>query len=306
MIQLCNVCLKPTKGSEYHSKCALKLFGTKEAPKFTLDESKLHTAALAMVGKTSLSGIQKKLSLSLSTDRQTLQVASSGGRYILKPQTDRHQFLAQNEHLCMVLASNAQLNVATCGLITLHDGQTAFITKRFDRSSDGRKFRQEDFCQLSKSRPAEKYQGSAELCARLIRAYASEPGIEMLKLFEQLLFSWWIGNGDLHLKNLSLIIGDDGLVKLTPAYDMLCTRLVIPNDELAMPICGRDRKIKRTTWMKFANYCQISKRAADRVIDSLIKRKDASILLVLSSSLPLDMKDQFSELLDQRTHLLGG
>jgi serine/threonine-protein kinase HipA len=53
----------------------------------------------------------------------------------------------------------------------------------------GRKLRQEDFCQLAEKSPKEKYDGSAELCARLVRRYADEPGIELWKLYRLTLFS---------------------------------------------------------------------------------------------------------------------
>ena len=49
------------------------------------------------------------------------------------------------------------------------------------------------------------YEGSAELCVRLVRKHASEPLVEVSKLYRRLLFVWWTGNGDMHLKNFSLL-----------------------------------------------------------------------------------------------------
>ena len=68
----------------------------------------------------------------------------------------------------------------------------------------------EDFCQLAELPPGAKYDASAEQCGRLVKRYASEPLVELLRLYRQLLFAWWVGNGDLHLKNLALLHGDDG------------------------------------------------------------------------------------------------
>ena len=89
-----------------------------------------------------------------------------------------------------------------CGLLTLADGSLAYVVRRFDRPDGGGKLRQEDFCQ-----------------------YATEPAVESLKLFRQMVFCWWTGNGDMHLKNFSLLTGPDGTVRLSPAYDLLCTRV---------------------------------------------------------------------------------
>ena len=83
----------------------------------------------------------------------------------------------------------------------------------------------------------------------------------MMKLMRQLLFSWWVGNGDLHLKNLSLIIDDAGLIRFSPAYDLVATQLVIPGDKLALPIAGRDQKIKFTTWYRPSDHAEFPRPA---------------------------------------------
>lgn len=91
---ICRICLGDVQGDrDYHPRCLRALFGTAKAPRFDVEVGKLHTAALAMIGHTSLSGIQKKISVDLSADRKTLQVPASGGRYILKPQTETYPAL---------------------------------------------------------------------------------------------------------------------------------------------------------------------------------------------------------------------
>ena len=45
--------------------------------------------------------------------------------------------------------------------------------------------------------------------------------VELLKLYRLLLFDWWSGNGDMHLKNFSLLTGKDGRHRLSPAYDLV-------------------------------------------------------------------------------------
>ena len=305
MSQICRVCLENVRGDkDYHDRCMRALFGTAKVPKLDIEVSKLHTAALAMVGHTSLSGIQKKISVNLAADRQTLQVAAEGGRYILKPQTETYPALPENEHLTTRLAQLVEIEVAPFGLVPLKDGSLAYIVRRFDRLPNGHKLRQEDFCQLAEISPKEKYDGSAELCVRLLRKYATEPLIEILKLYRQLVFAWWSGNGDMHLKNLSLLTNEQGVTQLSPAYDLVCTRLVIPNDPLSLPIVGKKDNLDRNDWLNFARYCQLPEKTALRVLEAQSSAQDAATTLIDRSFLPLEQREQYRDQLSERTKSL--
>ena len=302
MNRVCRICLESVRGEKnYHERCLRALFGTAKVPKLDVEASKLHTAALAMVGHTSLSGIQKKISVNLAADRETLQVAAEGGRYILKPQTETYPGLPENEHLTMRLAQLVEIEVAPFGLVSLKGDTLAYIVRRFDRLQDGRKLRQEDFCQLAELSPKEKYDGSAELCVRLLRKYASEPLIEILKLYRLLVFAWWSGNGDMHLKNFSLLADEQGVTRLTPAYDLVCTRLVIPNDPLALPISGKKENLDRDDWLSFASYCQLPERTAHRVLETQASVLNSATALIDRSFLPTDQQKVYKELIANRT-----
>ncbi|MBX3432378.1 MAG: HipA domain-containing protein [Pirellulales bacterium] len=303
MSRVCRICLgNLADDGDYHPRCLRALFGTTKVPTLDLETSKLHTAALAMVGHTSLSGIQKKISVSLSADRATLQVAASGGRYVLKPQTGTYPALPENEHLTTQLAKLVDIEVAPNGLVSLKDGTRAYIVRRFDRLPDGHKLRQEDFCQLAQLPPKDKYDGgSAELCVKLIRKYADEPLVELLKLYRLLLFTWWTGNGDMHLKNFSLLTGEDGITRLTPAYDLVCTRLVIPDDQLALPLQGKKDDLRRGVWRRFAEYCGLPEKVALRLLDKQASILNDATALIDRSFLPDDQKESYKRLIDDRS-----
>jgi serine/threonine-protein kinase HipA len=295
-MSVCTICLNDTDADvACHARCAQELFGAPTVPAIDLELAKIHTAGLAMVGRASLSGVQKKISVSLSADRATLQVALDGGRYILKPQTGVYPALPENEHVTTRLAGLVGLETARGGLMHLADGSPAFVAARFDRLPTGRKVRQEDFNQL-----AEQSTGSAELCVRLLRRYASEPLVEILKLYRQLVFAWWTGNGDMHMKNFSLYADDAGRQRLTPAYDQVCTRLVIPNDPLALPVQGKKDNLTRDLWLRFADYCQLPRRAAERVLRDHAQAIDPALALVARSFLPAEMKAEYQALLRER------
>ncbi|MBL9023905.1 MAG: HipA domain-containing protein [Myxococcales bacterium] len=303
----CLACLRPSEAGHggYHRACLRALFETDVVPAIDIELAKLHTVGLAMAGKTSLSGVQRKVSLGLSTERTTLQVSIAPGRFILKPRAETFAELPENELTTMRLAAEVGLEVPPCALVTLKDGSTAYIVRRFDRAAD-HKVHQEDFCQLAQKSPKEKYDGSAELCVRVVRRYASEPGIEMLKLYRQLVFAWWTGNGDMHLKNLSMLRDDDGLIRMTPAYDLISTRLHIPEDDLALPIGGKRGGVTRRTWRELADYAGIPRKAADRVLEDIAGRKDACTALIDRSPLSPPLREAYRALLEDRTAALVG
>ena len=122
MSYACRICLKPVRDQEYHAACLRALFGVAKVPQLDISLAKLHTAGLAMVGRSSLSGAQKKITVTLTTDRETLQVAADGGRYILKPQTDTFPALPENEHVTTCLAKLVEIEVPPSGLVALTDG----------------------------------------------------------------------------------------------------------------------------------------------------------------------------------------
>ena len=301
MTARCLVCLDDVHGGgEYHPRCARTLFGTTRVPAIDLDLARLHTLAQAMVGHTSLSGVQRKVSMGLAADRATLRVATEGGHFILKPQAQVFPHVPENEHVTMRIAEAAGLAVAPNGLVRLADGSLAYLTRRFDRPAEGGKLLQEDFCQLGGLAPKQKYEGSAELCARLVRRWASEPLVAAQALFRQVVFGWWTGNGDMHLKNLSLLRGADGLYRLSPAYDLVCTRLVIEDDQLALPVGGNRREVTARQWVEFATYCGLAGKAAARALGGVHAALAPSLQIVGRCWLPDDMKERYARLLEVR------
>lgn len=307
MPEVCMACLGEAPESEgYHSRCLRELFGTDDVPEVDVEMAKLHELGLAMVGKTSLSGVQRKISVGLSSDRMTLRLEVERNRFILKPQAQTFPALPENEHATMQTAALCGLEVPPNALVRLKDGSLAYLVARFDRTPEGIKRRQEDFCQLDERWPKQKYDGSAELCVRLVRRYASEPGIALLRLFQHLVFAWWAGNGDAHLKNFSLLEDAAGRHALSPTYDQVCTRLVIPRDGLALTVGGRRDRLNRRTWEELAGYGGIPPRAAARVLDRQAQALESALDLVSRSFLPGEMKEGYADLLRERTDRLAG
>ena len=182
--------------------------------------------------RISISGAQEKYSLHLVGDQ--LLPTSTKGEYILKPISQNIRNASQapaNEHLTMQIARQLfGIQTAACAMVFFEDQQPAYLTKRFDYRLDGTKYRQEDFAALANQTQETggenyKYRFSYETIARLMRKFVIPYQVEVEKYYRLLLFNCLFSNGDAHLKNFSLIESDSGDFILSPAYDLLNTRL---------------------------------------------------------------------------------
>lgn len=299
----CLVCLADAPG-DYHPRCARRLFGTSRVPTIAVEQAKLHSFALAMTGKTTLPGVQPKISLGYASDRSRLQLEAGKGRFILKPQQNAFRDLPQNEHVTMLVASACGIEVPPFGLVRLVDGSLAYLVRRFDRLDDGSKAHVEDFCQLGGWFPGQKYDHSNEELVKLIRRYASETLVDVRRFFLRLVFSWWTGNGDMHAKNYSLMASPSGVYQLSPAYDLLCTRLVIPNDDLALAAVGKKSRFRRADWERFGEWCRLPSKAVSAALDSLAASADRAVELINRSYLPPDTRAAYVALIRENSETL--
>lgn len=189
----------------------------------------------------SISGAQFKQSLVLEKNKLRLTQPGESGQYILKPVPIRPPFgkpeeLPANEHVTMQIATQVyDINTAECALIFFRNGEPAYITKRFDYNGGGLKIAQEDFASLSglaRGKDGEEYknQGSYEDIARTMKSHVGAYALEAEKYYERIVFNYLFNNGDAHLKNFSLSQTPSGDYVLSPAYDMIDTRIHITSD----------------------------------------------------------------------------
>ena len=273
----CLYCYQILKEKEidFHPKCSKKIFGSTTPPILPYKHSELAELAKQVVrSQITLTGVQAKLSLDIQqgnkNEPKRFTIIGLYGKYILKPQTERFINLPEHEDLTMHLAQIAKINVVPHSLIRLADGELSYITKRIDRDENGYKLPMEDMCQLAERLTEYKYSGSYEQIAKLIHKYSTTPKLDIINFWEQLLFSWITGNADMHLKNFSLYSTQKGVYNLTPAYDMLSTTLVMPEDteELALTINGKRRKISKKDFIAAMK----SSNLEDKIIENIFTK----------------------------------
>ena len=274
MSNFCYCCGKPLENGKYHPSCIRKFFGTTVIPKIEINKEILEEQALQFVKKSqTVTGVQKKLSLHLDSSGKSPRLTLVGypAGYILKPESSEYPFLPQSEFVVMKLAEMFKIRTVPSMLLELEDGSFAYITKRIDRDGD-RKIHMEDFCQLSERLTEDKYKGSYEQCGKIISKYSAIPLADKTDFFNRVVFSWIMGNNDMHLKNFSLIQNESGFV-LSPAYDLLPVRLVAPFDteELALNLNGKKNRIKKSDFLSLAKSLEISETVAEKLMNRALE-----------------------------------
>lgn len=197
----------------------------------------------------SLTGIQLKFSGIFENDtRLTIPVDGVGGSWIVKLPSPSFPNVPQNEFAMMELAREIGIDVPKTALVPLEHisgipkdikrfGTHAFVIKRFDRNDDGSSTHMEDFAQIFGVYPEKKYRAAS--FRNIAEVIFGEVGLSGLTDFiRRFVFNALIGNGDMHLKNWSLIYPNGRKAKLAPAYDYVSTLPYIPEDALALNFSG--------------------------------------------------------------------
>lgn len=316
----CLCCGKPIRQDSpegitgWHDKCVRTFFGTKKLPDIDMSAEVLEELARKSTNQGfTVPGVQKKLSLHLTQGQEPrLTLVNYPTGFILKPQTAEYPALPEAEYLVMQMAKACGIRTVPFALVRIpaQDNALAYITRRIDRilpaSEDeaARLLAMEDFCQLDGRLTADKYHGSYERCARLIGRYSSRPGLDMAEMFLRLVFSFAVGNSDMHLKNFSLIetaCGSEEYV-LSDAYDMLPVNVILPEDpeQLALTVNGKKHNVRRNDFLVFAEAIGLPRASAEKMMERLASMRERLLAMCADSYLPEDMKATLSELISVR------
>ncbi len=303
--------MEPASDGDYHTKCSKAFFGSPQAPILDYSLNDLHELAKLIVQKSiAVTGVQPKLSLTFEKDVQQgvhrLTLVGLWGNYLLKPPTTQYTELVENEHASMRLAQIFGIRKVPFSLIRLKTVELAYLTRRIDREKQ-KKLALEDMCQLTERLTEYKYRGSVEQIAKVIRDYSSNPGLDLAYFTELVLFSWLIGNADMHLKNYSLLTNHEGMVSLAPAYDLVATKLIIPQDteETALTINGKKSRIKMKDFETFAETIQLPKKSFENIIERFQQKLQLALLELNNSFLSETSKLAYRDLLLQQMDRLN-
>lgn len=218
---------------------------------------------------SSVAGVQPKMSA---------QSRSLGGRpvgpVILKFPIPGWHAVLRNEDFFMRHAHRAGITAARTRVVTDADGAEALEVERFDRVVDADqvlRLAQEDASQVLGIRPGQKYDPDAHTVVRALAEHCASPRQAARDLFHQLVYSYAVGNNDVHAKNLSIHQGTDGLWRVTPAYDVLHT-WPYEGDHRFVPVVradGRAEAVTRRWWLMLAADVGLPERVTTRILDQV-------------------------------------
>lgn len=311
----CMGCYQPLedalRDARYHRACSKKLFGTEIPPAVDFGLQDLEELAKKSISQQlSVTGVQPKLSVRIAKrendPNHRLMIVDLWGNFILKPSTQKFPDMSVVEDVTMHMAERVGLETAKHGLIRLKSGELAYVTKRFDRPKKGKKIAVEDFCQLSELLTESKYDTSTERAGKIILKYSSQPGLDAVTFFELNLFCFLTGNADMHLKNFSLMRNEAGEMVLSPAYDLLSTRLLMAEDkeEMALTVNGKKAKLKRADFVALGENLRIAEKAIENSFSRLSNKVPALKEVVKNSFLSASLKKRFKSLMDERARVL--
>jgi serine/threonine-protein kinase HipA len=167
----------------------------------------------------------------------------------------------------------------------------ALAVERFDRATGGRRIHMEDFAQVFGLFPDDKYDArSYANIAVVLWAETGEAGT--YEFVRRLVFSVLIGNGDMHLKNWSLLYPDGRTPVLSPAYDFVSTLPYIPGDNLALSF-GKTKSLEGITIDQVRRFVDTAglpmKPVRDIVVETIERTRDAWKELPHKDLLPGEM-----------------
>jgi serine/threonine-protein kinase HipA len=308
----------------YSPQAVKRLFdGKKVSPflGFNINELKQSDVIVRAMQRISVSGVQEKFSGLI--DQHSIRIAESNERstYILKPApwdetiATRKQIPA-NEHVTMQIARQVYgIVTAENGLCFTKDGQTVYITKRFDILPDGTKTEMEDFASLvGRNEQTDgtyfKYSGCYEDIAKCIRKRIPAWMVDMERFYELVVFNYIYANGDDHLKNFS-VIRQGGDYRLAPAYDLLNTSLHVNGDDFGLDgglspdieksdVFDRTGHPCRLDFERFGAQIRLTDTRIKRVLDKYMQVPELTTKLVGNSFLNDKMKRKYLRIVDER------
>ena len=307
----CPYCLKvltakQLKTTHYHQSCALKMWGTVKKINLNLDfRDPLNSFRQTIYG-ASISGAQRK-GLFNFNKKGELTPTYHNAQYIIKPQSDIYKYLPENEHVTMAIAKAFGFDLPPFTIFHSEKIGMVFAIKRFDILSEGIHLRLEDTGQVLEIPSDEKYKSSYEQLANAINKFSDAPVADLYEMWKRLVFCFFIGNGDMHLKNWSLIELESkkGIFRLSPCYDFLNTRLPIVDEDidLGLTLDGKKHKVTRELFVNFAKRLKIE-HMVDHTFSQLDNWINLATEMVQDCYLPDEQKKRYIKIVKSRYEAL--
>jgi serine/threonine-protein kinase HipA len=164
----------------------------------------------------------------------------------------------------------------------------------------------EDMCQLTEALSEDKYLGSIEKIGKVIQTYSSNPGFDVISLFELSLFCFLTGNADMHLKNFSLLTTKENDTGLAPACNLVASLLVFPKvkEEMALSVNSKKKNLMKSDWDALAEKLKINPKTLVNTYKRFQKNIPQMLEFIDISFLHEELKNNYKDLIKHRAYVL--
>lgn len=242
-------------------------------------------ADVGVVDPVALPGVQDKVSARMIA----VPIGQAGLRWLLKIDPPEFPHVVENEAFFLDWARRAKIATVDATVVHDADGRPGLLVRRFDRvptdAGHTIPLACEDACQVLDRWPADKYNVTSEEMASALAAVCGAPAVALRAVFRQLCFAWLTGNGDVHAKNLSVVVDHSGEWRMASAYDLPST-VVYGDRSLALPVNGRRTGVSRQHLLACAASIGLPERAAVRALDDLLARTEGLEAALRDGALP--------------------
>ena len=219
------------------------------------DPEYLKWLTMLMSPGSSLGGARPKASVVDEQDH--LWIAKFPSRY------DDYD-IAVWEYLVYQLALNAGIDMSESRIEKFNSHHHTFLTKRFDRSKEGRLHFTSAMTQLG------YYDGDYDASYLELAQFLTEQGSntksDLAQLWRRMVFNIAVSNTDDHLRNHGFIYHHGGWI-LSPAYDV---NPVTPANGLHLNITDDDNSLDYDLAMEVINFFQLSEPEADAIKNEVL------------------------------------
>ena len=144
---------------------------------------------------------------------------------------------------------------------------STFLVRRFDREGEKRIHFASAMTLLGKTDGASASDGTSYLdIAGFIKAHGANPKVDLLELWNRIVFNMAVTNTDDHLRNHAFILSKNGWV-LSPLYDV---NPVPYGDELSLLVDDEDNSISMDLAIRTAHRFGISEEEAKKIAKEMI------------------------------------
>jgi serine/threonine-protein kinase HipA len=111
-----------------------------------------------------------------------------------------------------------------------------------------------------------------------------------------------LGNGDAHLKNFSLLRKEEVGYSLSPAYDIVNSRLVLPEEkeEMCLSLQGKRNNISKKDFKGLSEHLDLNSRQANNALERLSGLRSSIDMMIEESYLEKRLRNRFHDIFKER------